>query len=108
MNDIAVGVKSLRLEQKLEQSYEKLRQAITGTVEAMAQTVEMRAPYTAGHQRRVAELAFAIATEMELSEEQVEGLNVAVADVVEDMASHRPYYHHALGIDKALEGDFTE
>ena len=43
----------------------------------MASTVEMRDPYTAGHQRRVAQLASAIASEMGLAEEQVEGIHMA-------------------------------
>jgi len=38
----------------------------------MATTVEIRDPYTAGHQRRVADLARAIATEMALSKDQVQ------------------------------------
>jgi HD-GYP domain-containing protein (c-di-GMP phosphodiesterase class II) len=43
----------------------------------MAKTVEMRDPYTAGHQQRVASLARAIAKEMGLSEEQTEGIYMA-------------------------------
>ena len=42
----------------------KLRHALEGTIETIAATIEMRDPYTAGHQRRVAELARAIALEM--------------------------------------------
>jgi putative nucleotidyltransferase with HDIG domain len=43
----------------------------------MAATVETRDPYTAGHQRRVADLARAIAVEMGLSSEQIEGIRMA-------------------------------
>jgi putative nucleotidyltransferase with HDIG domain len=43
----------------------------------MALTVEARDPYTAGHQRRVADLARAIAEEMGLSKERIEGIRVA-------------------------------
>jgi putative nucleotidyltransferase with HDIG domain len=43
----------------------------------MAATVETRDPYTAGHQRRVADLACAIASEMGLSQEQTEGIRMA-------------------------------
>ena len=46
-------------------------------VHAMAVTVEMKDPYTAGHQRRVAKLACAIAREMGLSEKQTEGIRIA-------------------------------
>ena len=47
------------------------------TIQAMASTVEIRDPYTAGHQRRVTRLAIAIAMEMGLSEDQIGGLRQA-------------------------------
>jgi len=40
-------------------------------------TVETRDPYTAGHQRRVADLARSIATEMNLSVDQINGIRMA-------------------------------
>jgi putative nucleotidyltransferase with HDIG domain len=43
----------------------------------MASLVEVRDPYTAGHQQRVAKLATAIARELSLSEERIEGIGVA-------------------------------
>jgi PAS domain S-box-containing protein/putative nucleotidyltransferase with HDIG domain len=51
-----------------------LRQGLEDTVLAIAATAEMRDPYTAGHERRVADLAAAIAREMGLAERAVEGL----------------------------------
>lgn len=63
--------------EKLEQSAGKLRKVLEDTVQAIAATSEMRDPYTAGHQRRATQLACAIAKEMNLSEEQIEGLRVA-------------------------------
>jgi PAS domain S-box-containing protein/putative nucleotidyltransferase with HDIG domain len=56
---------------------DQLRKALGGTVQAIASLAESRDPYTAGHQRRVAELAAAIAGEMGLSPEQIEGLSMA-------------------------------
>ncbi len=56
---------------------ERLRQTLEGTVLAMSHVVETRDPYTAGHERRVAELAMAIAREMGLSGDELEGLRVA-------------------------------
>jgi putative nucleotidyltransferase with HDIG domain len=47
------------------------------TVNTLASTVEMRDPYTAGHQRRVTILACAIAEEIGLTEEQFDGLRLA-------------------------------
>jgi len=56
---------------------DQLRKALGGTVQAIASLVESKDPYTAGHQRRVAELAAAIAEEMGLPPEQIEGLSMA-------------------------------
>jgi putative nucleotidyltransferase with HDIG domain len=66
-----------RSDKKLQQSSQKLQKAMEGTINAMSLTTEIRDPYTAGHQQRVAKLAVAIATEMQLSEEQVEGIKMA-------------------------------
>jgi len=46
------------------------------TIQAMARALEKRDPYTAGHQQRVAELAAAIATEMDLDADRVEGIRL--------------------------------
>jgi len=64
-------------EDELMQTVEKLRKATGATVQAMAQTVEVRDPYTAGHQKRVSNIARAIATEMTLSSGMVEGVGMA-------------------------------
>ncbi len=67
----------VRAEEELKKSLLRLRKALEGTVHALAATAEMRDPYTAGHQRRVAELASAIAKEMGLPREQIEGIHMA-------------------------------
>jgi len=56
---------------------EALRTTLNGTIQAIGQTTEMRDPYTAGHQRRVTQLACAIINEMGLPKEQAEGTRVA-------------------------------
>jgi len=61
----------------LKQSYERLTRIWDGTINTLAAIVEMRDPYTAGHQQRVADLACAISREMGLSNEQVEKINIA-------------------------------
>jgi PAS domain S-box-containing protein/putative nucleotidyltransferase with HDIG domain len=66
-----------RSEEKLQRSYDKLRDTMIATVNTLASTVEMRDPYTAGHQRRVTILACAMAEEMGLTEEQFDGLRMA-------------------------------
>ena len=64
-------------ESQLKQSFEKLKRTLDDTVNALASIAEKRDPYTAGHQRRVTKLAVAIAEEMGLSDEQIEGIHVS-------------------------------
>jgi PAS domain S-box-containing protein/putative nucleotidyltransferase with HDIG domain len=66
-----------RAEEDLRESFERLRRSLETTIMALASTVEMRDPYTAGHQQRVADLASAIAEEMGLSDEQIYGIRFA-------------------------------
>ncbi len=66
-------------EEELERSYQQLRETFIETVNALASTVEMKDPYTAGHQRWATRLACAIAKEMGLSEEQIEGIRMAAS-----------------------------
>jgi len=66
-----------RAEESLQRSYDQLRETFISTVNALASTVEMKDPYTAGHQRWVTRLACAIAQEMGLAEERIEGLRMA-------------------------------
>jgi len=60
-----------------KEGVERIRKALGATVQAMAVTVETRDPYTAGHQRRVADLARSIATEMNLPADQIDGIRMA-------------------------------
>ncbi len=66
-----------RAEKERSESYRKLRVALQATIQAMALTVEVRDPCTSGHQRRVANLARAIAAEMGMAQDSVEGIYVA-------------------------------
>ncbi len=66
-----------KVEEILKQNSEKLRKAIEGTIQAISLVVETRDHYTATHQRRVANLACAIAEKMGLVEERVNGILVA-------------------------------
>ncbi len=56
---------------------DKMKQTLLGTVDAISKIVEKRDPYTSGHQLRVAQLARAIAGEMGLSDDEVEGIYMA-------------------------------
>ena len=64
-------------EAEVQSTLDKLRSAMGGVVQAMALTVERRDPYTAGHQRRVADLARGVAAEMALSTHQIDGIRMA-------------------------------
>jgi putative nucleotidyltransferase with HDIG domain len=64
-------------ELELKDSWNRLHRSLEGTIQAMSVTVEMRDPYTAGHQRRVSLLAAAIAKELGLDPDRIEGLRMA-------------------------------
>jgi len=73
-NDLAFGIGILRLREDQRASAAALRKSLEDTILAIAATTEMRDPYTAGHERRVAELAAAIARELGLAEPAIEGI----------------------------------
>ncbi len=60
-----------------KESIQKINRLLNQVVETLAEIVEKRDPYTAGHQKRVAKLAFFIGKEMGLSEEKLKGLYMA-------------------------------
>jgi PAS domain S-box-containing protein len=76
-NDLAYGVITLRTRAAHEQHEVILRESLEQSIQTIASTVEARDPYTAGHQRRVGELATAIALEIGLPEDQVKGIHLA-------------------------------
>lgn len=75
--DVAVNIDNANLYENIKQKHSELQKAMDGVIHAVSLVVETRDPYTAGHQRRVAELARAIAKEMGLSEWQVMGIHIA-------------------------------
>ncbi len=66
-----------RAEKKIAQSLQETQRLLEETVNTLAAVTELRDPYTAGHQKRTAGLACAIAVEMSLSKEQVRGIHVS-------------------------------
>jgi PAS domain S-box-containing protein len=74
--DIAIGVRTLRLNARLNATLNSLRRSLYGSISAIAGMVELRDPYTAGHEKRVGMLAAAIGQELGLPERQIEGLRV--------------------------------
>ncbi|MCJ7588644.1 MAG: PAS domain S-box protein [Candidatus Aminicenantes bacterium] len=65
-----------KAEENLRETLGGLREALGGIIQVLSSTTEKRDPYTAGHQRRVADLARAIGREMGLDTERVEGLRL--------------------------------
>ena len=66
-----------RAEEKLLRTLESLRKAFGATVQVMVSAVEVRDPYTAGHQVRSADLARAIAMEMELPQDKIDAIRMS-------------------------------
>ncbi|MCX5856285.1 MAG: GAF domain-containing protein, partial [Deltaproteobacteria bacterium] len=64
-------------DEERKQSFERLRKALGATIQVMVSAVEMRDPYTAGHQIRSADLARAIATEMGFTQDRIDGTRMA-------------------------------
>ena len=64
-------------EQELLQSYQKLKKNMDATLETISNIIEAKDPYTAGHQQRVSKLSIAIAKELHLSQDMIEGIRIA-------------------------------
>jgi len=65
-----------QVKKELQQSYQKLQKIMEGTINTVVKIVEARDPYTSCHQQRVSLLATAIAKEIGLPEDMVEGIRV--------------------------------
>jgi len=83
-NDLSYAIMSMRTRtqhkftaQELEKSLEKMKRILMQEVSSLGTALNIRDPYTSGHQRRVVRLAAAIAEEMGCSMDQIEGITVA-------------------------------
>jgi PAS domain S-box/uncharacterized domain HDIG len=65
-----------KAQEEIERYTHRLEHAMMATVEAVSAMVELRDPYTSGHERRVGELAAAIGEELGLPEATVTGLRM--------------------------------
>ena len=83
MNDLAFGIIGIRNSEERTTAVRRLQENLESTVRAIASTLELRDPYTAGHQRRVGMLAATIARELGFSEERAHA--VYLAGVVHDI-----------------------
>jgi PAS domain S-box-containing protein/putative nucleotidyltransferase with HDIG domain len=64
-------------ERQLADEADRLNKALAGTVATMSKAMELRDPYTAGHQSRVAIIACEIAKELGWSERRITGIRMA-------------------------------
>jgi HD-GYP domain-containing protein (c-di-GMP phosphodiesterase class II) len=76
---IALVIQRDIAEESLRQTLESLHKAIGTTIQVMVSAVEARDPYTAGHQLRSADLARAIAMEIGLPQEKIDGIRVVAS-----------------------------
>lgn len=71
-------IRDISSQKKAEQEHRKyslnIKKTLVQTILAISRTVEIRDPYTAGHQHRVAHLAAALAETLKLSEAFIEGV----------------------------------
>jgi putative two-component system response regulator len=68
---------NVMLEQKVAQQTAKIREILDASIRSMSLMVEIRDPYTAGHQQRVSALACAIAKKMGFGASAIEGIRIA-------------------------------
>jgi PAS domain S-box-containing protein/putative nucleotidyltransferase with HDIG domain len=73
----AISVQRARAGQKATTA--RLERSLISGLEAISYTLEMRDPYTAGHQQRVARLASVLARKMGLNEFEAEGIRLAAS-----------------------------
>ena len=59
-----------------KEAEKQLERSLTGTIRAISTAIEARDPYTSGHQQRVADVAVAIADEMGLDANCIEGIRL--------------------------------
>jgi PAS domain S-box-containing protein/putative nucleotidyltransferase with HDIG domain len=74
---LAAAIERRRVDEEVKKHIQGLKKTSTSIIFTMAKILELRDPYTAGHQQRVARLACAIAREMRLTEEEVDGIFLA-------------------------------
>ncbi|OIQ73121.1 cyclic di-GMP phosphodiesterase response regulator RpfG [mine drainage metagenome] len=82
--DLGYGVESLRTRVayqralvETQQQEQQIVRLLEDSIEVLAYTLEIRDPYTAGHEKRVADLSVAIAAAMGLDKNRVQGLRLA-------------------------------
>ena len=75
--DLAYGITAWRAGSERDAAVRRWYDSLEDTIGSIASTIELRDPYTAGHQRRVAKLAAAIGGELGLPEDRIRGIFLA-------------------------------
>ena len=83
-HEIGFGLRAIERQRQLdlqihekELTQERLAGALRSTIEAMAKTMEWRDPYTAGHQKRVAQISMAIGKKLGMDNDAIQALYMA-------------------------------
>jgi putative two-component system response regulator len=79
MRAVRYAMERKRAEEKIQETMEHLRKAVQTIIQVLLMAIETKDPYTAGHQRRATDLAIAIATDMDLSQDIIEGIRMTGA-----------------------------
>jgi putative nucleotidyltransferase with HDIG domain len=76
-NNLSNDIRGLKLEIQLKDAMKQLQRALYETIDAITLMSEIKDPYTSGHQKKVAIISSAIATELGLSKDTIDGIYVA-------------------------------
>jgi len=74
---IETFIKQASIAIQRRQAEERLKKTLDATIETMSKIIEVKDPYTHGHQHRVCQLATRIAQEMKLPKDKIEGIRIA-------------------------------
>lgn len=77
--NIEIALHKHTIETTLEGCCKRLQKELKGTVNALSETIECKTLLPAGHHKRVAAVAVAIANELGMTEDKVQGLELAAA-----------------------------
>ncbi len=77
VKSIVFSIERKKSEEEIKNSYQKLQKTLKSTIDALASIVEIRDPYTSGHQKKVTTLSIAIAEELGLSNDKIEAISTA-------------------------------
>jgi len=74
---IETFIKQASITIQRRQAEERLIKTMDAAIDTMSKIIEVKDPYTHGHQRRVCQLSVSLARELELTEDKVEGIRIA-------------------------------